>query len=205
MSYLYTIRHCESLGNQSLSLIKGLDDSEIELSELGKNHAIDVGLNLKNILIKDNISNIFIFVSPFIRTLQTCDILKKQLIDLFTINIYEEIDLSERSMGYFHGLTESEQKERYPLEFNKYKSVFNSCGRYWAQYPEGESPFMVESRVTKVLNNARALATENSAIVFITHSVIIRVIKRNLFNIPYKEYHNMKGPSNGEINKFHII
>ena len=63
------IRHAESEGNVDETMYKRKPDHRIELTEKGKKQARAAGVALKELLEPDE--QVYVYVSPYVRTMQT--------------------------------------------------------------------------------------------------------------------------------------
>lgn len=167
------IRHGESEGNVDSLVYRTKPDNAIELTDLGTKQAIEAGKRVKHLIGDDRV---FLFASPFQRTLQTARNIALSLQDQI---VQEEKDprIREQEFGNL-------QRE----DFLKFRDEQTIVGRYFYRFPTGESGADVHARVkdwwnTSLLQlNLRPKHTHIDTVVVVTHGLTMRFILMQLFN-----------------------
>jgi broad specificity phosphatase PhoE len=131
MSYLYLIRHCQSIAN-----VKRIYNGEIEEDEGLSPHGIKQAETLGKYFEDKEIS--LIIASPFKRTRQTADFISR-----YAPRAKVEFDHSirEHECGKWNGKKETEIKKKFPMEWAGWR--FDPQNN---PIPEGESLFDIQSR-----------------------------------------------------------
>ena len=125
-----------------------------------------------------------VFVSPFLRTMQTAEILAKHLPYPAEIRIEERV--RERESGIFAGLTRRAIRERYPEEFERNERE----GRYYFRPLGGESYPDVNMRVQSFLTSMkhnfpgqRILVVSHAVVIWCFRRVLERLSERDLVSL----------------------
>ena len=154
MTDLYFIRHGQSEANVDSAVYYDKPDEEIELTELGRQQALEAGQTLAETL-GDSPE---IYFSPFRRAYDTANIIAKQ----FKWATLEESDLlRERTWGYLREIVDGGHKTE-----SHFKFFYRPFG--------GESFCDAYSRAVEFLN---ALKNQNKSgpIIVVSHNEWIRV------------------------------
>jgi probable phosphoglycerate mutase len=154
MTDLYFIRHGQSEANVDSAVYYDKPDAEIELTELGRQQALETGQTLAETL-GDSPE---IYFSPFRRAYDTANIIAKQ----FKWATLEESDLlRERTWGYLREIVDGGHKTE-----SHFKFFYRPFG--------GESFCDAYSRAVEFLN---ALKNQNrkGPIIVVSHNEWIRV------------------------------
>lgn len=153
------LRHGQSVWNK-LNILAGWNN--VNLSELGKKEAI----NASHILKKYKFD--YVFTSDLQRTIDTCNIIKKELGQEF--NIIRSDELKERNYGLLSGKTKEELEKIYSKEL-----VYKWKKSYWGTPPEGENLNDVKYRIGNYYEkNILPLINSNKNILLISHSNTLR-------------------------------
>ena len=141
---VFIIRHGETL-NQGGNIV---------LSAKGREQAYMDGKWLKNYFQKYNesLSNIEMLYSPLIRTTQTKNLINSTLIVKKSRAVKQ---LREQEYGMFEGLDFNKQKEIYPKLYKEYMQTKIERGRFFARFPEGESPEDVCNRIKDLVEEVK--------------------------------------------------
>lgn len=180
------IRHGQSQTNTNLKIRNTIPDVDIQLTELGKTQAMDAGIKLNSILEKN--SKIKFFVSPYLRTKETYNIIKSQLnIENFDIDYVEEPMIREIEVGNF-------TSETYPSE-----ELRTKFGRFFFRFEMGESGADVYDRASMFLSSLyRNMDNYNRKkydyYIIITHKFFISAFLMRFFrkNVSYFNEVNVK-------------
>lgn len=205
MKRIYFIRHGQSEANVDLTKYHEKPDHAISLTEKGKAEALATGAFLKQHFKElekqlGYMPKIRLWNSPYLRTRQTAEGIMHHCKDIFH-DQREDTMLVEQQFGIFDGLTDEEQAQRYPIEFNMLQHAHKFQGKYWAKFPHGESPFDVDQR-TKHMQGTFARDSEKHSIeyiVVVSHGVTTRVMAMRYLRQSFEDYSNEKNPSNASV------
>jgi broad specificity phosphatase PhoE len=174
------IRHGQSEGNVDPKVYENKYDHEIELTELGKTQSIQAGAELRD-LVKE--TSLDVFVSPYKRTVQTWEGLKK---GLSRNNLTVEYDPRIREQE--HKIFKSSE-ERLKI-FAEQKRM----GRFYYRFKNAESGVDVYSRITTFLRELRInrkLFSHNNDCVIVAHEIALRSILMKFYKLKEKDFDNM--------------
>ena len=148
MIRIFLIRHGESIQNSNENY-NDLPDHLIYLTENGKEQSDKCGKFLKNYCIKNNLNmeKSTLFISPYARTRETADIINRHL---RIKNVKEDISLIEHQYGLFENVEDDDWKD-YGKQYEHYEKYYNNNGKFYAKFPQGESPFDVALRTRQFL------------------------------------------------------
>ena len=176
---LYLIRNGESTQNTKENFTKRLPGFMVSLTDKGASQCEDAGLFLKNYLEEKDIDiqNAIMWVSPFIRTRQTADIINSYLnID----DIREDYSLIGQNYGLFSDRSAARNRMLFKDEFDFYDSYYQNGGKFYAKLPQGESPMDVALRTRQFLSMVDL--EDKGPLFVISHGTTIRTIVMNTFN-----------------------
>jgi len=187
------IRHGESQANINPIIYDTIPDNKIELSENGKEQAINAGKRLKNIIKEESI---LFYVSPLRRTLQTFEGIS-QAFDKLSFIMKEDPRLREQEWGNFQNSS----------KINEIMQIRDKVGKFYFRFDSGESGSDVYDRVSLFLNSLfREFDSNNSLkmkkydnIVIVTHGLFMRLFLMRFFKMSIGEFEKMKNPKNTEI------
>jgi broad specificity phosphatase PhoE len=116
-----------------------------------------------------------IWTSPYKRTRQTAQAIE-QVLDGFSVNIREHINLCEQQFGLFDGIPDDELPTLFPKEHAHYAKCEEHEGKFWARMPLGESRFDVAVRIRQVFGTFRHDATRHGIdnVIIICHGISLR-------------------------------
>jgi broad specificity phosphatase PhoE len=184
-SILVIVRHGESERNVAKELAKttgthsfgsGRRDIDVRLTKMGHFQACSTGKYLDAKYSFDAI-----FTSPYRRTVQTADEIRRQMKS--KLPLVREERIREIEFGILDGLTADGMKLKYPEEFLRRKRG----GKYWYRPPGGESRPDVALRVHSFLGTLTRDYRERSVMV-VCHSVVVLVFRRLLERWGEKKY-----------------
>jgi 2,3-bisphosphoglycerate-dependent phosphoglycerate mutase len=191
---LVLVRHAQSQQNvaHQIANAKGLLEVEtyirqpdIEITPLGVWQSRETGKYLAK-WPKFN----RMYVSPYLRTVQTAELLQAGL--GYTIpKVRVEERIRERELGVFDGLTMPGREQKYPGEWERLQRE----GPYYYRPLGGENYPDVALRVHSFLNSLRRVAVGQHVLV-VSHAVVILVFKKILEQLTEKEL--IKGVSTSE-------
>jgi broad specificity phosphatase PhoE len=183
-SNLVIVRHAESDRNvwKEIATAKGelvyggkVRDMDVELTDSGKKQATATGLHLGAEFNFDRV-----FASPFIRTMQTAQIMAAQF--PYQVDITEDERLREIDFGIFDGLTKQGIAHHYPDEHNRRARL----SKYWHRPIAGENWPDVALRVHSFLDTLTREAAGESVLV-ISHSVVVLIFRKLLERMTEQE------------------
>lgn len=145
----------------------------------------DVGILQAEELSKKIVENKYrferIYTSSQRRAIQTAEIISS----VTNVEYVTDEGLKEINFGDWEGLTWSEVKEKYPLEYQEWY-----INRRYTNPPNGES---YQNMLVRALNSIQKIIHENSEdIIIITHSAIIMCIQCYLTDTPFNEMTKFK-------------
>lgn len=150
-----------------------LDDAGFEMARITSH-------NLKKMVTKPDV----VFVSPYLRTMQTFEVLKEGCPDLRGIPVVEEERIREQE----HGLAGLYNNWRAFHVMNPdQKKLFDMMGPYWYQYPQGESvPILRERNRSWITTLIREYAGKR--VLAITHHLTILACRAQLERFGSREF-----------------
>lgn len=184
MNHLVIVRHGESLRNvgkqaaQAAGQLEyggGLRDMDVPLTPQGVRQAEATGGFLALKFCFDRI-----FVSPYLRAVQTTQLMMKQFKNPVELTIEERI--REKEFGVLDGLTRKGILEKYPAEWQRRERD----GKYYYRPPGGESYPDVALRVHSIIGTLVRECPCQSVLV-VCHSVIVLAFRRLLERMTEKE------------------
>jgi broad specificity phosphatase PhoE len=166
------VRHGRSGANEDDRVWKTTPDNKINLTAKGRQQARDTGERIAKLLRSDE--NVRMAVSPFARTLQTGDEMRKAFEDKTTIT-HIEPRVREQEVGNLQG-----------EDFHKYRKEQMQVGRFFYRFPTGESGCDVCDRTSawfsQVLKyNADPFYPVADTVVVVTHGLTMRCVLVMLF------------------------
>lgn len=200
--HLIIIRHGKSLRNKlkeeakaaglKTNYSEGVRDQDTPLTAEGTAQAEATGKNILDRYISQalltvhdtvsiNISDIVMFVSPYLRTRQTAARICHSM--GFTPKIVIEERLREIEFGILDGLTSEGVKVKYPEEVARKAKE----GKYWYRAPGGESRPDVRLRCHSFLDTLTRDYTDKTVFV-ICHSVVVLALRSLLERWTEDEY-----------------
>jgi broad specificity phosphatase PhoE len=125
-----------------------------------------------------------VFVSPYLRTMQTAEIMTRRF--PYQAEIRYEERIRERESGIFAGLTRRAIREKYPEEFERNERE----GRYYFRPLGGESypdvNLRVQSFLTSMKHNfpgQRILVVSHAVVIWCFRRVLERLSERDLLSL----------------------
>lgn len=182
------IRHGESQGNIDKNIYSEIPDYALELTEKGKNQAIEAGKKLKE-LVGD--SKTAFYVSPMWRTRMTFEGISKSF-DKDKINYKEDPRLREQEWGH---LQNAEETKKLYQERDAY-------GIFYFRFRNGESGADVYDRMSDFMATMHRDFEKNDFpenMVLVTHGLSIRLFLMRWFHLTVEEFEKIKNPDNCQI------
>lgn len=175
---LYLIRHGESKQNTRENFDDRLPDHKVELTETGIKQSHKAGIFLESFL-KENdidINNAVIWVSPFLRTRQTFQIINEYL----NFNdVREDYSLIEQRYGLFSDRSIMRNKMLFQDEFEFYNNYYQNDGKFYVKFPQGEAPMDVALRTRQFLSMINS--EDKSPVFVLSHGITLKTIVMNTF------------------------
>ncbi|CAF1105298.1 unnamed protein product [Adineta ricciae] len=136
------VRHGESESNVDESVYTRTPDAHISLTQLGTQQAVEVGKKLKQEVINDPNENIYVYLSPYLRSKQTYEGISKSFSPSQIIKVREDPRLREQEWGNFlhPDIRRNEIIER------------KKVGDFYFRFTNGESGADVYDRCTLFLD-----------------------------------------------------
>ena len=184
MNQLVIVRHGESqrnIGKQAaqaagrLEYGEGVRDMDVALTACGTRQAETTGKYLSGKFKLDRA-----FVSPYLRTVQTAQLMLKPFSNPIEVTLEERI--REKEFGILDGLTKKGIHEKYPVEERRRERD----GKYYYRPPGGESYPDVALRVHSFIGTLVRECARQS-VLLVCHSVIVLAFRRLLERMTEKE------------------
>lgn len=179
------IRHGESQANVDKFLFGSVPDYTIELTEKGKEQAVEAGKRLKE-LVQDE--SVYFYVSPFWRARSTFE----GVVATFPRNLFvysEEPRLREQEWGYL----------RCNEDFDKICRERREYGTFYYRIPGGEAGSDVYDRINDLLGSLYRDFSDKDFpenCVLVTHGLTIRLFIMRFFHLTVEEFELMLAPKN---------
>lgn len=132
---LLLVRHGESEANVNREVYSTTPDWKIPLTALGREQAFDCGKRLRNIIQDEKL---YIYYSPYARTRQTLDEIRRSFDESQIQGEREDERLREQEMGNYQPMQEMDSTW----------AARNAFGRLYYRFPFGESGADVGDRVS---------------------------------------------------------
>ena len=162
---LILIRHGETLWNTQLRMQGSLDS---DLTPKGESQIKALGEWMKEVPFD------YLYCSDTARAHKTAEAISK-----FTgHNLNLDKRLREKNLGVFEGLTSEEARERYPENFQQFKTVGASY-----VIDQGESTQQLLERALEAIEEIRDRHPQKVAVV-VTHGGVVRVLMKHVLGIP---------------------
>eukprot|EP00884_Botryococcus_braunii_P014525 jgi/Botrbrau1/23073/Bobra.0243s0014.1 len=188
------VRHAESEGNVDSMAYTYVPDPQVPLTPRGHQQAQDAGLRIKKVMEADGQPyKLYFYMSPYKRSQQTFEGLKKAFHPNKIAGWQEEVQLREQDFGNFQ---DAEGKQREKAERLRF-------GRFFYRFPNGESGADVYDRMTifedhmvRDINAGRFAA--DTSLVLVTHGLALRVFLMRWFHWSVDQFLNVYNPPNAE-------
>ena len=182
---IFLVNHGETEANINKRLYTQIPQDKIKLTKKGEEQALEVGKKLQNLINQNELLKFYI--SSYMRSLQTFDIIKKG----FQNKKYKFISqieplLREQEFGMMRYVLPEEKEKR------------KLIGKYYYRGKEGESGSDVYRRVErfkrKLIKQAEYYPQKYNNVVLITHACWFRVFTLNFLNLSIDAYHHLIRP-----------
>ena len=185
---IFIVRHGQSIGNVDKSVYKDTPDYAIQLTDKGKQQALDIGTKLKEIISEETVQ---FYVSPMWRTRQTYAYIRKSFPSIYPdiYKYYEDPRLREQEWGM--------SMEGYRHKLEEYR---DSYGHFYYRFRDGgESCADVFDRASDFLNTMHRDFEKrdfpHNAIV-VTHGMTMRLFLMRWFHSSVEEFESWGNPQN---------
>lgn len=182
------VRHGESLGNVDATTYSHTPDSNVPLTELGREQARETGRSIAKLISEDD--SILAFVSPYQRTQETFEEIQSQLGSRVKRVIHDP-NVREQDFGNFQN----------PDAMNATLQERQKFGRFFYRFPHGESGADVYSRIETFFTSLfRHMDNQNrdhyGNILIVTHGIVMRVMLMRFLRWTVEEYERVYNPGN---------
>lgn len=184
---IYLVRHGEAEHNVNRNLMAHTHDSRFALTLKGRKQAERTAQFLKDKLTEKAI----FYVSPYLRTMQTAQVIYAQVPK--TVPFYESPLIREWELGNLYDFNDR------PPEL---KREFKAAGAFYFRYHHGESLADVYLRATLFYNTViqRLEAQQKyEQLVVVSHAAFIEMLKGFLLNWTVERMSDFKPVENGSV------
>jgi len=187
-NHIILIRHGESEGNFDKGLYLTIPDYALNLTEKGIEQARQAGTQIKETIGSESL---YAYVSPFFRTRQTFQFLKKSLEENI-LKSTEDPRIREQDWGHL----------RHPDDNEEIMQARDNFSTFYYRIPDGESGADVYDRVSTFLETLhrdfnKKEYPQNTLIV--THGLTMRLFLMRWFHWTVEEFENLRNPRNAQI------
>eukprot|EP00667_Euglena_gracilis_P005953 EG_transcript_5998 len=184
------LRHGESIGNLDKDVYETVPDNRLWLSDQGHDQALEAGAKIKQLI---GGASVGIFVSPFLRTQQTCAIILSKLDPKQVMWVRQDPRLREQEWGNFQITRDS----------SKILQERDSVGRFYYRFPTGESGADVYDRVSSffvsLFRQFDGPARPPENIVIVSHGLMMRFFCMRYFRWAVDTFDTVWNPDNCEL------
>lgn len=190
------MRHGESLGNVDDSAYVTTPDWQVPLTEKGRQQAFEAGKELYDIVGPKG--KVFFYYSPYIRTKDTLQEIKKYFNEDQIISTREEPRISEQQFGNFQNVEDVWES----------KQERHNFGRFYYRFPSGEAGLDVYSRVSSFISTLvrdcqqyqkAGYDLDEINVIIITHGLSLRLFLMRWFQFSVEEFEESKNPENAQL------
>mmetsp|Transcript_30115 Transcript_30115/g.46167 ORF Transcript_30115/g.46167 Transcript_30115/m.46167 type:complete len:285 (+) Transcript_30115:77-931(+) len=182
------LRHGRSLGNEDETLFARMPDWKIPLSTEGRKQAREAGTQIQSLVGKN--APLFFYVSPYRRTKETFDEVRRNLTSSKILMTREEPRLREQDFGNFQNPALMQQAKAERVDF----------GRFFYRFPDGESGADVFDRVAAFCGtfttDAAQMGRPDATAVFITHGITARLFVKRWLHWSVDDFEQLHNPPN---------
>ena len=187
------VRHGQSIGNVDRKIYKSTPDNKIQLTDRGKTQAKDAGKKIRKLIGRESAC---FYVSPYLRTRETSEIIQEELI-CGRIDVKEEPRIREQewmnpamNRVFGEGFMEIMSAER------------DEYGTFFYRIPGGESGADVYDRIStffETMNRDFQKANFPNNVVLVTHGLTLRIFLMRWFHWTVEEYEELCNPENCQV------
>jgi len=189
------VRHGESEGNKDERTYVNTADWKIPLTDKGKAQAEEAGAQIRELIGNDD--SVYFYVSPYQRTLQTLDAIRKklQLRSDQVWGIREEPRIAEQQFGNFQNVQDVRVAKQERKRF----------GQFFYRFPNGESGLDVYNRVSSFIatmfRETKTVHRKKQDVgrmnfVIVTHGLAVRLFLLRWFQISVSNFDATTNPKN---------
>ena len=184
------VRHGQSQGNVDVQCYATIPDSQLKLTDLGQQQALDAGKHLKTLI---GNGSIFVYLSPYQRSRETYANIEKAFDKSQILTIREDPRIREQEWGNFMNpeIRQNELEDRAKV------------GDFFYRFSNGESGADVFDRCSlfmdtlfRQLNSGHYQHAEN--ILIVSHDIFIRLFLARFFRLTAAEHHQNRELKNCE-------
>jgi broad specificity phosphatase PhoE len=181
---LIIVRHGESEANVNKDVYANTPDYKVQLTDKGREQIKELAIEAKLVNRATTL-----FYSPFLRTVQSKDIiLENASFDSAYIKTFEDFRLREQEWG------QNPKNMAINYESEKDKEFY---GSYFYRYPNGESGADVELRISSFILSLQKYMNEcDDDIILVSHGYTMRIIIKRLFTLSVDFFEQMRNPKN---------
>mmetsp|Transcript_13747 Transcript_13747/g.22694 ORF Transcript_13747/g.22694 Transcript_13747/m.22694 type:complete len:396 (+) Transcript_13747:185-1372(+) len=199
---IYLVRHGQSEANLDYSILEKKADHRIELTDSGRQQALDVGHTLRE---RIGDQPIMFYVSPYLRAVQTYEGIITQF-DNDKCRLFLEPRLREQDFGNFQD----------PREMARAKLERKAHSNFYFRFPNGESGADVYDRVSTLLETLFRDFNKPgfpSVVVIVSHGLLMRLFLMRWYHWTVEFFESTENPGNCDLylmsrksdsNKFHL-
>ncbi|KAI9012182.1 histidine phosphatase superfamily [Hyaloraphidium curvatum] len=187
------VRHGQSEGNVDWSVMATKPDHMLELTEKGRDEALQVGKQLRRLVDRDD--RVRFYVSPYVRARQTLDGILRSFGGARppAEEARKEPRLREQDWGNFQNFVEME----------KIKAERMAYGHFFYRIPHGESGADVHDRLSIFLDalarsQARSYPNHPTVLIVVTHGLLARLFVMRFMRLSVAEFEKWKNLRNCE-------
>ena len=187
---LILVRHGQSQGNVDVQSYATIPDSQLKLTDLGQQQALDAGQRLRALIGNESI---YVYISPYQRSRETYANIEKAFDQSQILMIREDPRIREQEWGNFMNpeIRQKEMEDRAKV------------GDFFYRFINGESGADVYDRCTlfmdtlfRQLNSGHYQHAEN--ILIVSHDIFIRLFLARFFRLTAAEHHQQRELKNCE-------
>eukprot|EP01065_Artemidia_motanka_P011729 TRINITY_DN16387_c0_g1_i1.p1 TRINITY_DN16387_c0_g1~~TRINITY_DN16387_c0_g1_i1.p1 ORF type:complete len:307 (+),score=118.24 TRINITY_DN16387_c0_g1_i1:41-922(+) len=185
------VRHAQSIANTDHQVYTYTPDWCIPLTQRGWQQARALGRKLRCVV---GDSPLFWYVSPFVRTRQTYQGMMQGLgKDAHVASATEEPRVTEMQFANYQP----------PRQMNYFFGLRQLFGRFFYQFPRGESSLHVHQRVCSFIQSLNfdserlsSRGVRDASVVVVTHGITLRSFLLRWFRMGVREFDRMLVPRN---------
>jgi broad specificity phosphatase PhoE len=195
------IRHGQAAHNVDRRAFKKYSDATMPLTEKGEEQALITAKFLNEYLPNIGFDKYSLYCSPYIRAVQTRDIILSKL-DNQPKNNKINMNLRECYAGAIEGIPLSELPNQFPEYTMQRKRDKENKSSFFTCFPMGDSPADAAARCMMFLQHAKAEYEDNgiNKFVVVFHGMALRALLTELLHSDdFSHYNFIEGPRNGSV------
>jgi broad specificity phosphatase PhoE len=178
------VRHGQSRANVGEVDARDVGDHTIELTDLGRQQARDVGARLGREYLRDAL----IYCSPYTRTRQTLAcIIEGAGLEASAVRIFEDPRLREVEHGY--------------AQYDAQETMRRTHGWFYYRFEGGESPADCFDRTSSFLESLLRQVERKAAqhVLIVTHGLTIRCFAMRYLHLTVEQFDELANPNNCDL------